>query len=91
MRARASLGTIPEYGAGIVGVLLGGVRPGSPAEKAGLQAGDILIGFAGRSIRNVEEYTFALSEHGPGETVEIRVKRGDREIVVKATLAESRR
>lgn len=91
MRARASLGTVPEYGAGIVGVLLGGVRPGSPAEKAGLMAGDILIEFAGRAIRNVEEYTFALSEHGPGETVTLKVKRGDRIVEVKATLAESRR
>jgi aminopeptidase YwaD len=91
MRARASLGTVPEYAAGVVGVLLGGVRPGSPAEKAGLKAGDILIEFAGRPVRNVEEYTFALSEHGPGETVSIKVKRGDAVVEVKAVLAESRR
>ncbi|MFY7951966.1 MAG: M28 family peptidase [Armatimonadaceae bacterium] len=91
MRARASLGTVPEYAAGVVGVLLGGVRPGSPAEKAGLKAGDILIEFAGRPVRNVEEYTFALSEHGPGETVSIKVKRGEAIVEVKAVLAESRR
>ena len=49
----ASLGTIPDYtgpGEGKSGVLLSGVRPGSAAEKAGMQRGDILIGLLGRDI-----------------------------------------
>jgi hypothetical protein len=90
-RARASLGTIPEYGAGVVGVLLGGVRPGSPADQAGLKAGDILIGLGGKTIRNIEEYTAALGAFAPGETVELIVKRGAETLTLKATLAESRR
>jgi hypothetical protein len=91
MRARASLGTVPEYGQGIVGVLLGGVRPGSPAEKAGLKAGDILIRFAGKTVRNIEEYTALLGEAQPGQLVELVVLREGKEVTLSATLAESRR
>lgn len=90
-RARASLGSIPEYGVEVVGVLLSGVRPGSPAEKAGLQAGDVIVKFGGRTVRNIEEYTAALGEFSPGDTVEIVVTRGGKEVTVKATLAESKR
>ena len=90
-RARASLGSIPEYGQDIVGVLLGGVRPGSPAEKAGLQAGDIIVKLGGKSVRNIEEYTAALGEFAPGDTVEIVVTRAGKDVTVRATLAESKR
>lgn len=85
-RAGVSLGTIPEYTTEVEGVLLGGVRPGSPAEKAGLKAGDIMIKFGGRSIRSLEEFTAALSEHKPGDVVEVVVRRGQETITVKATL-----
>jgi hypothetical protein len=89
--ARASLGSIPEYGGNVVGVLLGGVREGSPAEKAGLKAGDIIIQFGERTIRNIEEYTAALGEAKPGDVVKIVVKRGNETVTLTATLAESRR
>ncbi len=90
-RARASLGSIPEYGTSVVGVLLGGVRPGSPAEKAGLQAGDVIVKLGGKTVRNIEEYTALLGDFSPGDTVEIVVQRAGKEVTLKATLAESRR
>jgi S1-C subfamily serine protease len=71
--------------------LVGGVRAGSPAEKAGLQAGDILVGFAGKTIRSIEEYTAALGEANPGDVVELKVDRKGKILLMKATLAESRR
>jgi S1-C subfamily serine protease len=71
--------------------LIGGVRAGSPAEKAGLQAGDILVGFAGKTIRSIEEYTAALGESNPGDVVELKVDRKGKILLMKATLAESRR
>ncbi|HEY0513911.1 MAG TPA: M20/M25/M40 family metallo-hydrolase, partial [Thermoanaerobaculia bacterium] len=43
----ASLGTVPDYaGDGRPGVLLAGVRAGSPAEQGGLRRGDLLVGLA---------------------------------------------
>ena len=86
-RFRVSLGSIPDYAAEVEGVMLSGVRPGSPAEKAGLKAGDIIIKFGSRQIRNVQEYTIALSEFKPGDEVEIVVKRGNETVTVKAVLA----
>lgn len=90
-RFRVSLGSIPGYGYEGEGVLLDGVRPGSPAEKAGLQKGDIIIVFGGKTIKNVQEYTLALGDYKPGDTVEIVVKRGEQRVSVKATLVASNR
>ena len=86
-RFRVSLGSIPDYAAEVEGVMLAGVRPGSPAEKAGLKAGDIIVKFGRHDIRNVQEYTVALADFKPGDEVEIVVKRGSERVVVKAVLA----
>lgn len=86
-RFRVSLGSIPDYAFEGEGVGLSGVRPGSPAEKAGIKAGDVIVKFGGKVIRNVQEYTIALSEFKPGDEVEIVVKRGSETITVKAILA----
>ena len=57
---RAFTGTIPDYTAEVEGLLLGGVIEGGPAAKAGLQEGDVIIEFAGQSITNIYDYTYAL-------------------------------
>jgi S1-C subfamily serine protease len=90
-RFRVSLGSIPDYAANVEGVQLSGVRAGSPAEKAGLKQGDIIVKFGDRSIRNVQDYTVALGEHSPGDVVTIVVKRGTETVTLTATLAGSRR
>jgi aminopeptidase YwaD len=90
-RFRVSLGSIPDYAAEVEGVQLSGVRPGSPAEIAGLKAGDIIVKFGDKTVRNVQEYTVALGVHKPGDVVAIVVKRGPETLTLTATLAESRR
>ncbi|MEW6757448.1 MAG: M28 family peptidase [Acidobacteriota bacterium] len=72
---RVYLGTIPDYTGDVKGVKLMGVRAGSPAEQGGLRKGDIIVGFAGKSIENVYDYTYALQDHKPGETVTVTVLR----------------
>ena len=57
---RVFTGTVPDYTAEVKGLLLGGVIGGGPAEKAGLQKGDIIVEIAGQSIANIYDYTFAL-------------------------------
>ena len=57
---RAYLGTIPDYTTEVKGVKLSGVRGGSPAEKGGLQGGDVIVEFAGQKIANIYDYTYAL-------------------------------
>ena len=55
---------------------LTGVREGSPAEKAGLKGGDIIIRFGGKAIKNVYDYTFALRDARAGVPVSVTVRRG---------------
>ena len=57
---RIFTGTIPDYSSEVEGLLLSGVMGGGPAEKAGLQEGDIIVGLAGQSVANIYDYMFAL-------------------------------
>ena len=78
---RVYLGTIPDYtNTAVVGVLLTGVKPNSPAAKAGLQSGDIIVKLAGQNIENIYDYTYILSGLRVGEEVEIIVKRSEAEL-----------
>ncbi len=82
------VGGVPDYGAPGPGVTFSGVSPGSPAEKGGLRAGDVLVKFAGKEIRDIYEYTAALGVAKPGDTVTLVVKRGGAETPLEVTLAE---
>jgi len=83
---RVYLGTIPDYSEEVKGVKLTGVRDGSPAEKAGIQAGDIIVEFAGKKIENIYDYTYALQEHKPGEVVTVVVLRSDQRVSLEVKL-----
>lgn len=82
----AYLGTIPDYMQTEGGVKLSGVRAGGPAEKAGLQQGDVIVKFDGVHVDNIYDYTFALRSRKPGQSVRITVKRYDAQIDVVAVL-----
>lgn len=85
---RAYLGTIPDYATEVKGVKLSGVSGGGPADKAGLQGGDIIVEFAGNKITNIYDYTYAIDAVKIGEPVAVAVQRdGERielEIVPEA-------
>jgi putative serine protease PepD len=68
------------------GVQLAGVRAGSPAEKAGLRAGDVITKLGDYEVPDLEAMTGALRSHKPGETVEVVVRRDGRLITLTATL-----
>ncbi|MBI4293598.1 MAG: M20/M25/M40 family metallo-hydrolase [Betaproteobacteria bacterium] len=57
---RIYTGTIPDYAAQVKGLLLSGVIGGGPADKAGLQKGDLIVEIAGQTITNIYDYTYAL-------------------------------
>ena len=57
---RITTGTIPDYGAEIEGLRLSGVMAGGPAARAGLEAGDIIVGMAGVAVGNIYDYMGAL-------------------------------
>jgi hypothetical protein len=83
---RVYFGSVPDYAATAEGVTLTGVREGSPAERAGLKAGDVIVKFGDRTIKNVYDYTYALQDHRPGDVVKIVVKRAGQPVTLTATL-----
>ena len=89
---RASLGVVPDYGAeGVKGVKISGTSPGSPAEKAGLKEGDVLVQFGEKKLDNVYDLTEQLTKAKPGTAVKLGVERGGERIELEATLAAPRR
>lgn len=84
---RVYIGTVPNYAESNDGMLLDAVREDSPAAKAGLKAGDKIVRLAGREIRNVYDYTYALGEMKPDEEYEVEVVRGSERLKLKLTPA----
>jgi hypothetical protein len=83
------LGTVPDFGEVEGGGLkLSGIRGGSPAERAGLEAGDVVIEFAGKEVLNIYDYTYALRDHAPGDTVIIKVRRAGEVVELTAVLGK---
>lgn len=84
-----SLGSIPNMGASDVGGLqLSGVREGSPAQKGGLAAGDIVVEFGGMPVKDIYMYTDALCNHRPGDTVKVVVRRNGELVTLSVTLGK---
>jgi aminopeptidase YwaD len=85
------LGTVPSFGeAELPGVLLQGVAPGSPAEKAGIRAGDTIVSFDDASIANLEEYAARLFAARPGQQVRIGLLRDGQRVEIVTTLGRRR-
>ena len=57
------------------GALVTAVTPNSPAQKAGVQAGDVVVGFNGKEIKSSAELPLAVGDVRPGDTATIRVWR----------------
>lgn len=72
----------PEAGAGApaetTGVFAGDVRPGSVAERAGLQKGDIIVGCAGKRVKDMASLDVLISAVKPGDQIGIRfIRQGE--------------
>ena len=82
------LGTSPDMGyQKDDGVRISSVRPGTPAEKAGMLKGDRIVALDGVEIRTLQDYsTLLFGGHKPGDVVVITVVRGDQTLDLTATL-----
>ncbi len=83
-------GSIPDFNEPPKGVRFADIREGSPAAKAGLKPGDIMIEFAGKQIGNLYDFTYALRDSKAGDLVLVKVLRGDQTIDAKVLLTERR-
>jgi aminopeptidase YwaD len=82
----AYMGTIPDMTPQDYGVRITGTREGSPADKAGLQGGDVLVEFGGHEITDLYAYTYALREFKPGDEIVVVVIRDGERMSFTATL-----
>jgi len=70
------------------GIYVGGVVPGSPADKAGIKPEDIIVEFAGKRITSFADLDEVLSKHEVGDTVTIAVVRDGKRREFTLTLGE---
>ncbi|HYX43485.1 MAG TPA: trypsin-like peptidase domain-containing protein [Acidimicrobiales bacterium] len=59
----------------------------SPAEKAGLQPGDVIVSVGGRAVTDSQDLSEAIGRHDPGDEVEIGWRRGTEKRSARVTLA----
>jgi len=83
----AWFGIVPNFEENPKGFLISGTSDGSPAQKAGLKANDIITTFDGAAIKNLYDLNFAIKSHKPGDEVEVIILRGDKEMKIKVTLS----
>jgi hypothetical protein len=69
------------------GVRVLSVAGGGPADRAGLQARDLVVGAAGRKIRSIEELSTVLGGFRPGDRLAIELLRGNQPLKVDIILA----
>ena len=70
------------------GALVGEVVPGGPAARAGVQAGDVIVGFQGKPLRRADELPRLAARSAVGSEVELTHLRGGKELTVKFRLGE---
>jgi S1-C subfamily serine protease len=85
------LGAEPDLSASsISGVRLSAINPGSPAEKAGLQVGDIIVKLGTVAIKNPEDFIVALKSTTPNRPAEVIYLRQGKESRTQVSLEPRR-
>ena len=85
---RVRSGVMPDFAYKGQGVKVGAVSPASPAHKAGLKKGDIIIKLGDIPVDNLRRYAAALKAYRPGDAVVIVFTRGGKEHKAEIVLAE---
>ena len=73
------------------GVLVGDVEPDSPAAEAGVQAGDIIVGYDGEPVTRTDELRLRVAATRPGEEVDLEVYRDGRRRKIEVEVGELQR
>lgn len=88
--SRPYFGSVPDFSSTESGYALSGVAKGSPAEKAGIKGGDVIIQFGESKIGNLEDIDGALRKFKAGDKVPVTVKRAGQEVVLEVVLGAPR-
>jgi putative serine protease PepD len=82
----AYLGVTGSLEADNNGVLVTDVVPGSPADLAGLDVGDLIVGLDGKAVDEIGELSAAIKLYQPGELVELEIVRGESRLFAEVVL-----
>ena len=85
---RVSFGLVPDYATQGTGVRAESVVPDSPAARAGIVAGDVLLALDGVAINDLGAFSEALKKYKPGDKVAAKVRHGDAESTRTVELTE---
>lgn len=78
-RSRVTVGSVPEFGYSGNGYKLSGTTEGSPAAKAGMKAGDIIIKFGPKTVGNIYDFMYAVQDYKAGDKVDVVALRDGKE------------
>lgn len=78
---KVSLGIMPDYTYQGPGVRADGVSEGRAAQKAGIQAGDIIMALGDYTFGDMQAYMETLNKFNKGDNTKVKVKRGNKELV----------
>ncbi|MGB1283005.1 MAG: M28 family peptidase [Polaribacter sp.] len=82
-RFKVGLGVIPDYLFDGKGMRIDGISEDKPAQKAGLQKGDIVVQLGDSLVTDMMSYMRALSVYKKGDTTKVIVKRNGQEVATK--------
>ena len=86
MKFKVSLGVMPDYTWSGKGMRIDGASEGKPAQKAGMQKGDIITKLGSYSINSIEDYMNALGKLEPNTTTQIEILRGNQNLTLPIQL-----
>lgn len=86
--AITDLQTAMQAGVSQLGVYVQSVDPGSAAEQAGLQVGDLFVSVDGTAVSTTSDVTAVLDEHQVGDVIEVQVVRDKQVLSLNVTLQE---
>jgi hypothetical protein len=83
---RVSFGIVPEFGFPGPGVQASGVVPNSPAEEAGIRAGDVLLRIDDDEVADLRGFSELLRAMRPGQTVRATILRDEQTLSLEVTV-----
>ncbi|HRF41694.1 MAG TPA: PDZ domain-containing protein, partial [Saprospiraceae bacterium] len=72
---KVSLGVMPDYVYDGEGMRVDGVTDGKPAQAAGVQKGDIIIGIGDVQVKTIQDYMGGLSKFNTGDATVLKINR----------------
>lgn len=74
---KVTMGVMPSYSSEVEGLKIDGVSEGKPAHKAGILTGDVIVQMGDLVIKDIQNYMEALGKFEKGQSVPVKVKRGE--------------